>query len=53
VEGASDGLILKYDPSICLEILKNPTKNITQDGQSLDKDFKPILSKYEAGIVNI
>lgn len=51
MEGASDGLILRYDPSMCLEGLRRTTKNITQDSWSLDEDFNLELSKYEAGMV--
>jgi hypothetical protein len=51
VEGASDGMVLRYDLRICVEGLRKTAENITQDSWSLDKDFNPKISKYEAGML--
>jgi hypothetical protein len=39
---------LKYYPCICLEILENTTKDLSQDIWSPDRDFNPRPADYEA-----
>jgi hypothetical protein len=50
LEGRGRGLILRYSPGICLEGLREKTKNLSQDSRSLDQDLKPGPPEYEAGV---
>jgi hypothetical protein len=47
VEGTGHGLILTYYPGICLEGLRKPTKNRSQDSWSPGWDLNPEPSKYK------
>jgi hypothetical protein len=41
---------LRYYPSICLEGMRKPMKNISHDSQSLEKSLNPGHPEYKAGV---
>jgi hypothetical protein len=43
---------LKYYPSICLEGVRNTTKNLSQDSRSPGQDLNPETLEYEAGVLS-
>jgi hypothetical protein len=49
VEGIRRGLILRYFPSIFLEVLRKATK--TKDNWSLGRDLNPGFPEYEAEVL--
>jgi hypothetical protein len=45
------GLILRYYTIICLEELRETTKNLSQDSRSAGRDLNPGLPDYEARVL--
>jgi hypothetical protein len=43
--------ILKYYSSFCLEGVRETTKNLSQDSQSIDQDFDQGPAKYEVQVI--
>jgi hypothetical protein len=50
VEGRGRNLILRYNPGIRLEGLRETKKNLSQYSQSPDRDLNPAPPEYEAGV---
>jgi hypothetical protein len=44
---------VSYCTDVCLNVLKNITKNLSQDSWSLGRDLNPIPLKYGAGVLTI
>jgi hypothetical protein len=49
VEEGVRGLILRYYPSTCMEVLRKTTKTLSQDSGSPCRDINLRLPEYEAG----
>jgi hypothetical protein len=50
-EGSGRGQILRRYPGMCLEGLKNTTKNVSQVSRSLGRYLNSGPSDYEAGVL--
>jgi hypothetical protein len=51
MKGSSCGQILRYYPSICLEVQRKTMKNLSQDSRFLGQDLNPRSPKYENGVL--
>jgi hypothetical protein len=51
LEGSGRVLFLRYYPDICIEGLRKPTKNISQDSRSSGRDLKPGPPENKAGVL--
>jgi hypothetical protein len=50
VEGSDRGLILRYNPGICLKKLRKTTKTHSQNSLCPSRGMYPGHSEYEAGV---